>query len=216
MMNDTTITAPVLTTMDSASDSNSALESSDCFSPKQRKGMLGFVDSVVGPGITLGESLTPFLTASVAISFLWFLVIPRHPEWSLGQCLWATFFSLNAGFGVAVSTKTLKRWYHKPGKGIVGLDLAFVFADGVGQMLITNYIFLDDLEGEWQFVAQLGSFLFLSFALCSYVPPDLKRPTNTALLMTLIFLATNVFPQISGLEWYPYVLFVKYLSHISP
>lgn len=92
----------------------------------------------------------------------------------------------------------------------------FVYLDGIGQTFLLNYIFLDQLGGEWVFAAMIGAYLFLTFALYAAAPLYLVRVVEAALLMVLIFLATYVFPQVPGLEWYPYVIFVKYLNHLEP
>lgn len=82
------------------------------------------------------------------------------------------------------------------------------------QFILANFLFLEDLGNKWWYALEYDLFLFTAFALFRFVPFYLRRPTNVAMLMVGALLATYIFEVIPGLEWFPYLIFMKNLLHI--
>ena len=184
----------------------------------RKHSFLGHVDQAVGPGATAAEFLVTFSILAFVFTVVCLQVFPAHPEWSTAQCVWVLFFAANAGWGTLTATGAFKRWYHhSSGTGISGVDLVICFCDVGTQVVIANWLFLNDpaLGGTWWYAIQHDLFLLSAFTLCRMVPFYMRRPMNVASLMAgMMLVTTGCFRVIPGLEWFPCIFLVKNLLHI--
>ena len=182
--------------------------------PPIRNGFMGIVDKIAGPGYTAAEVA---LLWFYGLSFLIMIAVHNYVHqttWTFWQHFTSVFLAVNMGFGVVVSSSPLKRWYHRNGTGITGLSLGMVIFEAVFETAIANWAFFAELGSNWNFFWAIGGLSSASFVLSTWTPLYLKRPMNIGLYMFQIFLATYYLPKVQGMEWYTYVIFTKYLSHL--
>lgn len=181
--------------------------------PEIRSGLMGLIDQIAGPGYSTAEF---YLLWTFGLSFLVMIGVHNYwnqPDWTSSKHITSVFLAVNMGFGVVVSSSPLKRWYHRNGSGITGWALGMVIFEAVFETVIANWVFMDELK-NWNFLWVIGGLSAASFVISTRTPLYLKRPVNIGLYMTQIFLATYYLPMIRGMEWYTYVIFCKYLTHL--
>lgn len=180
--------------------------------PEPRKGMAGMLDRFLGPGTTGGEYLiilAPTLLFTIIVPIL---AVQRGLAWSWWQYAAAALLAFDISGGITTNaTSSAKRWYHREGQGMKA-HLAFLSVHIV-QICASGLLFG---ESSWNYILITYGLLMAGGLIILMVPIYLQRSTALAFTTLGILLSIyNVIPQISGMEWFAPLIFIKlFASHL--
>lgn len=179
--------------------------------PEPRKGWLGEWDKFVGPGQTRAELWLIILPSILAGLILPIYAILADLGWSILQLAVAGLLACDLTGGVITNaTATAKRWYHRPSQ-TWQKHLGFISAHALHIALVA-WLFRGM---DWVYFAVFYTFLLGACLILVKVKLYIQRPVAMLLLVIAMAADFYVFPQITGMEWFIPVLFLKLLvSHL--
>jgi hypothetical protein len=176
-----------------------------------RHSLLGEWDKFVGPGQTRAEFwliLAPSMLAALGMAaYAHFQGLPWNGlQYGIAMLM---AFDLTGGI-VCNATTAAKRWYHRPGQGLVQ-HISFI-AVHIVYFFLVAWLFRGM---DWLYFA-VFSVLLLGFSLVAMaVPLYLQRAVTLLLYAIVLVVALYGFSAISGLEWFIPFIFLKLLvSHL--
>ena len=179
---------------------------------KPRSGLLGFLDSFVGPGATGTELALQFVPAFVAAGIASLTASFLHKQ-PMSMVLVSALLALDTVGGVLTnSTVPAKRWFHRPGQTNIN-HFFFVVIHALQLGLFAIFFRSDPLP----FFLSVYCWLLMAslFILCS--GHRIKRPV--AMLLYMITLIGNLYfwKPTETVEWFLPVFFLKLLiCHLLP
>ena len=175
--------------------------------PASRKGWLGQVDKLIGPGATTAEKIIQFFPAFLAVAAVVGFALYNNYAWTLPQYLVASYLALDMVGGILTNlTSAAKRWYFREGTGFKA-HMAFVAVHGV-QISLASFFFLD-FDIIW--IGLVYGFLLISSAVILSTPLYLHRPMAGVFFSIGLILSIYVFKSPEHLEWLLPLLFCKLL-----
>ena len=179
--------------------------------PEPRKGLLGAMDRLVGPGATDAEyglqAGVPVLAAFSAMCYA--LALPL--DWGILQYVLVGVLAFDISGGVVTNaTSTAKRWFHRPGQSRLD-KMAFITLHTF-HLLLVCWLF-----GQWDlewFSISLGLLLGTSLVIL-WAPLYLQRPLAFTAYGLVLAITGSLLHSIPGLEWFLPLFFLKLLlSHL--
>lgn len=178
-----------------------------------RPGPLGLWDRLIGPGMSMGESVL-LLSATLGGSALVALHLSSlgyaWPLVTLGALIEADVI----GGAVCNMTETTKRWYHRSGQrardhfGFIALHLLHV--------AVVAWAFRG-AGFDAVYAVTIGGWLMAAAIIVLSAPTTLRSPVATALYAVALGLSLYVMGPTPGFEWFVPLLFVKLLiGHAVP
>lgn len=179
--------------------------------PALRPGLSGLWDGLIGPGATPAENILVLLGALLGGSLAVLLLAYHNAPAPL--LVVGGFLGLDLiGGAVANATDTTKRWYHRPGVGVVQ-HLTFILPH-LAHILAVAWLFRG---GDGWFFALFSLTLLSAAGTVLAVPTYLKRPVAAGLYLGAVALGLYAVTPTTGLEWFVPVLFFKLLvGHLVP
>lgn len=179
--------------------------------PQPRKGMMGKIDTFIGPGATSAEKalqLWPPLLAGVALLLCAYWL---QWQWSIWQLLVATILMVDMVGGVLTnSTSSAKRWFHRPEQGLKQ-HMIFILSHFV-QLALFAWAFMAS-SLVWLLAA--GGYLIAASSLILVTPLYLQRPVAACCYVVSLFLSLYVLAPASELAWFlPLFYFKLLISHL--
>ena len=174
-------------------------------------------ESLVGPGLSLHESVLSCAMAGLAVAFSE-ATLARAPgrSWTATQRLVAyACAGFNIVGAVQTTSATSKRWFHLNGQLPTSLFIIMLI-DGVLQCLVLGSFFGDSPEQVSEFQLRGSAAIVAGLVVLRAVPLRVQRMYGA-----IIFLAMCaahelgvVFPQLAGLAWVlPLISFKLHVSH---
>jgi hypothetical protein len=178
--------------------------------PRPRKGRIGLLDQLLGPGATKMEVGLEILISTGAMVAVVGYSTSYHLGWDWLQYLVSALIAFDIAGGVFTNaTSAAKRWYHRPGQGFLQ---HFGFVAIHIHPLIVAWLFLDM---SWAYFFIVYGYLLIATLVILLVPQYLQRPIAMAGYGGGLLLALYVLPQIPGLQWFVPFFYLKLLvSHL--
>ncbi|MFJ4876985.1 hypothetical protein ACIP93_17450 [Streptomyces sp. NPDC088745] len=167
-------------------------------------------DRLVAPGATRGEITISLGAAAVGAALASVLALRAPLPWPACVVLALVAFDLFGG-AVVNSTRSAKRWYHRPGR-TARHHLLFVAAHGQPFLLawaVPGY--------GWTTALLVYVSVAAAAVLVTVAPAPLRRPVAFALTALVLVLVTGPADVPDAVAWFAPLLLVKLLlAHLLP
>ncbi len=180
--------------------------------PPQRRGVLGLLDKITGPGATGVEValqlLLPLIATLVAYRYAQEMM-PAWPWWKIALfCVLA--FDMMGGI-VTNATSSAKRWYHRDGQG-KKQHLSFIAVHTIHVALVA--LIFRDFDAAY--FAGFSGYLIVSALITLSVPLYLRRPLALFLCATGFLLEIYSWGAPVEIAWFTPLLLIKLLAAHLP
>jgi uncharacterized membrane protein YhaH (DUF805 family) len=175
-----------------------------------RQGILGVWDTIVGPKMSLTETLVCALPTLVATIYIPCYAIIHQLQWNNIQLILSAILAFDLFGGAIVNiTPTSKRWHHRSQNGWPNY-FGFVLIH-LHPILITLFY-----GASCSFFVKAYSYLILSASIILFSPKYFQKAIAISLYLGSLILSSDWLPAIDGMEWFLPVYFLKLLVSYLP
>ena len=179
---------------------------------RPRRGAIGLVDIIFGPGATaweIGLALVAGLLG--AMTTCWYAAMTKL-EWTSLQYAVAAVIAFDIfGGAVANSTLSAKRWFHRPGHGRLAI-IAFV-AVHMLHFVLVGCLFR---SMDWAFVLTTYCLLMAATIIVLGTPGYLQRPVAVFFICFAVAMTSFCFSPTPGFNWFVPLIFIKLSPMVMP
>ena len=178
-----------------------------------RNGLLGSWDRLVGPGMSLGESLLVLAGSVSGLVFAGILMLSSNASFPLVGLSALIGFDVVGG-AVCNGTRTTRAWYHRPGQtrvqhaGFIAPHLAYV-------IVVAAFLRGPNFDSRYALVFGVGLVGAAAVILCT--SERLRAPVAFSAYLIVLYAVTIGARPTPAMEWFEPALLLKLLlGHLLP